>query len=78
MMLLLVGCTSKSGENSGTDDKNTTEGQVESVQTSDTTEIKSVSEDRGSEQNETQNSRVAVVYFSGTGKTKAVAYTDLF
>lgn len=82
MLVFLVGCAGKSGENSGTDDpvvnnsstkQNTTKEQAESVHTSDTTEMESVSEDNGSEQNGPQNNKTAVVYFSCTGNTKAVA-----
>ncbi|MDY4836133.1 MAG: flavodoxin [Frisingicoccus sp.] len=72
MMAFLVGCADKSGENSGTNDSvinnsSTTEN------TSDATETESVSEDNGSEQDGFPNMKAAVVYFSGTGNTKAVA-----
>lgn len=71
-MVFLVGCAGTSGENSGINDSvinnsSTTEN------TSDATEVESVSEDNGSEQDESQNIKAAVVYFSGTGNTKAVA-----
>lgn len=82
MTVLLVGCASKSDENSGRGNtivnnsnttENSTEDQTKTVYSSDATEIGSVSKDNGSENDEPKIKKTAVVFFSGTGNTKAVA-----